>query len=120
MRNPRNPDSRGIHSWARAYGPRAVLQKSIFADSFRTMARVSLPLPSFDAGKTPALDAARANRASAQTVGTTASVRAFAVSMIGLGMLGFVYTDFALVWQRVPIEPQPGRAAIADACAAIE
>lgn len=50
----------------------------------------------------------------------TASVRAFAATMIGLGLLGLIHGDFALVWQRIPIEPLPARQVIACACAAIE
>jgi uncharacterized membrane protein len=44
----------------------------------------------------------------------------FASAMIALGVIGFVYGDFALVWQRIPIEHLPGRQAIAYATAAIE
>lgn len=46
--------------------------------------------------------------------------RAFAASMAGLGILGFIHGDFALVWQRIPIEHLPGRHVIAYACAAVE
>jgi len=44
----------------------------------------------------------------------------FALTMIGLGIIGFIYGDFAVVWQRIPIDYLPGRSFIAYACAAIE
>lgn len=44
----------------------------------------------------------------------------FAAAMMALGVIGFVYGDFALVWQRIPIEHLPARQAIAYATAAIE
>lgn len=44
----------------------------------------------------------------------------FALTMIGLGIVGLIYGDFAMVWQRIPIEHLPGRQLIAYACAAIE
>ncbi|MEP7041980.1 MAG: hypothetical protein ABI843_02890 [Dokdonella sp.] len=44
----------------------------------------------------------------------------FAATMIGLGVLGLIYGDFALVWQRIPIESLPGREYFAYACAVIE
>lgn len=44
----------------------------------------------------------------------------FALTMIGLGIIGLVYGDFAMVWQRMPIEHLPGRQVIAYACATIE
>jgi uncharacterized membrane protein len=44
----------------------------------------------------------------------------FAAVMVALGVLGLIYGDFALVWQRIPIEHLPGRTAIAYACAALE
>jgi len=43
-----------------------------------------------------------------------------AATMIGLGVIGFIYGDVALVWQRIPIENLPGRQLVAYACAAIE
>jgi uncharacterized membrane protein YphA (DoxX/SURF4 family) len=43
-----------------------------------------------------------------------------ALTMIGLGTIGFIHADFALVWQRVPIEQLPGRQFLAYLCAAIE
>jgi uncharacterized membrane protein len=49
-----------------------------------------------------------------------ASRCAFAASMAGLGILGLIHGDFALVWQRIPIEHLPGRRAIAYVCAAVE
>jgi len=45
---------------------------------------------------------------------------AFALALIGLGLLGLIYGDFALVWQRIPIEYLPGRTFIAYACALVE
>jgi uncharacterized membrane protein len=45
---------------------------------------------------------------------------AFAAVMIGLGIVGVVEGDFALVWQRIPIEHLPGQQFIAYACAVIE
>jgi uncharacterized membrane protein len=50
----------------------------------------------------------------------TASRIAFAATMIGLGVIGLIHGDFALVWQRIPIEHLPGRTAIAYACALVE
>jgi uncharacterized membrane protein len=49
-----------------------------------------------------------------------ASRIAFAATMIGLGVIGLIHGDFALVWQRIPIEHLPGRTAIAYACALVE
>jgi uncharacterized membrane protein len=40
--------------------------------------------------------------------------------MIGLGAITLIYGDFALVWQRTPIENLPGRQVIAYACGAFE
>jgi uncharacterized membrane protein len=45
---------------------------------------------------------------------------AFALVMIGLGIVGLIHGDFALVWQRIPIEHLPGQTLIAYACAALE
>ncbi|WP_266172057.1 DoxX family membrane protein [Dyella subtropica] len=45
---------------------------------------------------------------------------AFALTMISLGILGFIYGDFALDWQRIPIEHLPARSFFAYAFAAIE
>ncbi|MHA6202862.1 hypothetical protein ACXU4B_00390 [Dyella soli] len=45
---------------------------------------------------------------------------ALAISMIALGILGFIYGDVALVWQRIPIPLGPGQTLLAYACAAIE
>ena len=42
------------------------------------------------------------------------------VAMAGLGVLGLIHGDFALVWQRIPIAVLPGRTAIAYTCAALE
>jgi uncharacterized membrane protein len=40
--------------------------------------------------------------------------------MIGLGIVGLIYGDFAMVWQRIPIDNLPGQRFIAYACAALE
>ena len=50
---------------------------------------------------------------------TTGARAEFAASMIGLGILGFIYGDFALVWQPVPAWV-PARQALACLSAAIE
>lgn len=42
----------------------------------------------------------------------------FAIAMMALGLLGFTYGDFALVWQEVP-QWVPAREAIAYACATV-
>lgn len=44
----------------------------------------------------------------------------FALTMIGLGVVGLIFGDFAMVWQRIPMEHLPGRQLIAYACASIE
>ncbi len=44
----------------------------------------------------------------------------FALTMIGLGVLGLIYGDFAMVWQRIPIQHLPGQQLIAYICAGIE
>jgi uncharacterized membrane protein len=44
----------------------------------------------------------------------------FAAVMIGLGVIGLVEGDFALVWQRIPIDDLPGRQVLAYLCAGIE
>src|SRR5690349_4154251 len=43
-------------------------------------------------------------------------ITVFAVGLIGLGILGLIYGDFALVWQTVP-RRVPSREALAYACA---
>ena len=43
-----------------------------------------------------------------------------ALGMIALGILGLIYGDFAVQWQRIPIEHLPGRAMLAYVCAAVE
>lgn len=43
-----------------------------------------------------------------------------AAVMIGLGIRGLVYADFASVWQRIPIEHLPARQFFAYACAVVE
>ena len=44
----------------------------------------------------------------------------FALAMIGLGIIGLIYGDFAMVWQHIPMEHLPGRQFFAYGCAAIE
>lgn len=44
----------------------------------------------------------------------------FAATMIGLGALGLIYGDVALVWQHIPIEHLPGQTLAAYAIALIE
>jgi len=56
----------------------------------------------------------------AATYGISLAQAVFALTMIGLGVLGLIYGDFALVWQRIPIEHLPGRQVLAYVCAAIE
>jgi uncharacterized membrane protein len=53
------------------------------------------------------------------TLASTARVL-FAVTMIALGILGLVYGDFAVQWQRIPIAQLPGRAVLAYLSAAVE
>lgn len=49
-----------------------------------------------------------------------ASQAGLAASMIGLGILGLIYGDVALVWQHLPMEHLPGEKLIAYAFALIE
>ena len=49
-----------------------------------------------------------------------ASRVAFALAFAGLGIVGLLVGDFALVWQRIPIEHLPGRTFFAYAAAAVE
>ena len=49
-----------------------------------------------------------------------ASQAGLAASMIGLGLLGLIYGDVALVWQHLPIEHLPGEKLIAYVFALIE
>jgi uncharacterized membrane protein len=44
----------------------------------------------------------------------------FAVIMMGLGVIGFIYRDFAMGWQGIPIQHLPGRQFFAYASAVIE
>jgi uncharacterized membrane protein len=44
----------------------------------------------------------------------------FAATMIGLGVLGLIYGDVAMVWQHLPIEHLPGQTLIAYVIALIE
>jgi uncharacterized membrane protein len=43
-----------------------------------------------------------------------------AFTMIGLGVIGFIFGDFALVWQRIPVDNLPAREFFAYLCAAVE
>jgi uncharacterized membrane protein len=104
----------------REHRTRTVLQKRTLADSARSVeTTTSLPASvrprTANATEEPLADAVSPPRFAAPW-----STRAFAAAMIGLGIVGLVHGDFALVWQRIPIDPLPGREAIAYACAAIE
>lgn len=44
----------------------------------------------------------------------------FAIVMAALGVIGLIYGDVALVWQRIPIEHMPGQQLLAYAFAVIE
>ena len=44
----------------------------------------------------------------------------FAVMMIGLGVIGLIYGDFAMGWQGIPIQHLPGRLFFAYASAVVE
>lgn len=44
----------------------------------------------------------------------------FAAVMIGLGLLGITYGDFALVWQPMPVEHMPGQVFLAYLTALVE
>ena len=46
------------------------------------------------------------------------ALTAFALGLIGLGILALIYGDFALVWQPVPLS-LPGRTAVAYLCGAL-
>ena len=61
-----------------------------------------------------------ATSAMADAVNTGFGRIAFATVMIGLGIVGLFYGDFALVWQRIPVENLPGQHVLAYVCAAIE
>ena len=45
---------------------------------------------------------------------------AFAAVMAALGVIGLIYGDVAMVWQRIPIEHLPGQRALAYAFAIVE
>lgn len=45
---------------------------------------------------------------------------AFAIVMIGLGVLGLIYGDFAMGWQAIPLQHLPGRHFFAYASAVVE
>jgi uncharacterized membrane protein len=49
-----------------------------------------------------------------------ASQAVFAAMMVGLGVIGLIYGDFAMGWQRIPIEHLPGKQFFAYASALIE
>ena len=55
-----------------------------------------------------------------QATERSASQLWLAAAMIALGLLGLIYGDVALVWQRIPIEHLPGQQALAYAFALIE
>jgi len=61
-----------------------------------------------------------ANRADVAMTSFDASRFGFAATLIGLGTIGLMHGDFALVWQRIPIEHLPGRSYVAYATALIE
>jgi len=61
-----------------------------------------------------------ANRADVAMTSFDASRFGFAATLIGLGIIGLMHGDFALVWQRIPIEHLPGRSYVAYATALIE
>jgi uncharacterized membrane protein len=70
----------------------------------------------------PGLPDLSADRGLATTdaTGLRPSRVAFAATMICLGILGLIHGDFALVWQRIPIEHLPGRQYFAYGAAAVE
>src|ERR1051325_2404276 len=43
-----------------------------------------------------------------------------AAALIALGILGFIYGDFAPIWQRIPVEDLPGRVPLAYLTALME
>lgn len=65
-----------------------------------------------------------ANYQSRDPTAASSSVRpsrvVFAAAIIGLGITGVVNGDFALVWQKIPIDHLPGRTVLAYVCALIE
>jgi len=104
----------------REHGTRSVLQKRTFAASTRSVERTtSQPAPLQPRFANATLEPF-ANATSARRLAAPWSTRAFAATMIGLGIVGLIEGDFALVWQRIPIDPLPGREAIAYASAAVE
>ncbi|MGO4700733.1 DoxX family membrane protein [Dyella sp. 2RAB6] len=56
----------------------------------------------------------------ANAMSTRPAYLVFAVVMAALGVIGLVYGDVALVWQRIPIEHLPGQQWLAYAFAVIE
>ena len=55
-----------------------------------------------------------------KTASMSAAYVAFAIVMAALGVIGLIYGDVALVWQRIPIENMPGQRWLAYAFAVIE
>ena len=60
--------------------------------------------------------------AAADTQATPMSMAcvSFAIAMAALGVIGLVYGDVALVWQRMPVEHMPGAQLLAYAFAVVE
>lgn len=67
-----------------------------------------------------ALDRSLMPLADTQAAPVSKACLAFAIAMAALGLIGFVYGDVALVWQRIPIEHLPGQTLLAYAFALIE
>ena len=59
-------------------------------------------------------------RATAHAKALPTAHAAFAIAMAALGVIGLVYGDVAMVWQRIPIEHLPGQSLLAYAFALIE
>jgi uncharacterized membrane protein len=76
---------------------------------------MSSTVPSETVVTTPSLAQDRDHSITASTARTV-----FAATMVALGILGLIYGDFAVQWQRIPIAQLPGRTALAYVSAAIE
>lgn len=70
---------------------------------------------SIHAGRT-----ALADTPAEQAVAINLPYVAFALAMAVLGVIGLIYGDVAMVWQRIPLEHMPGQQLLAYAFAAIE